>query len=794
MPNSSTKHKHNGVEILVKGTVQGVGFRPFIYNLASRFSLQGTVSNTDKGVIILAAGQNDRLNTFVASIQNEAPPLATISSISTRPAFFELPDSGFSIIASSSAGAASTAIPPDIGLCIDCLRELNDHLDRRFHYPFTNCTNCGPRFSIVETIPYDRPKTSMKVFPMCASCSAEYHDPTNRRFHAQPNACAHCGPSVTLHDNSGKTIQSDDCIADAATFLGVDKIVALRGLGGFHLSANGLSEKAVELLRSRKGRPDKPLAVMIPDLETVRRYCIVSKDQEKILLSPQKPIVLLAKRSDSDLAPNLAPGISEIGVMLPYTPLHHLLFVSPDCPEVLVMTSGNVSSSPICTGNADALSKLSAIADYFLLHNRDIVTRVDDSVIRVYSGSSLLLRRARGYVPSPVEVPWEMPHILGCGGGLKSTFCLARGNSLFVSQHIGDLDNLETYDFFVESVEHMKKMLQIEPVAVACDLHPDYLSSRYATEQDLPLYKFQHHYAHAAAVIAEHSIEDEVLAVVLDGTGLGTDGTIWGGEILQADLKGFQRLGHLQNLQLPGGDAAAMEPWRMGLASLYATFGEAGIARETLPPALTQIAPGSVRIIQTMLSNNFNSPLTSSCGRLFDAVASLLDVRQTMSFEGQAAMELESVARKVFQQKTASHLDTLPFSHSKFSRFIKEKDGKWEISSTEFVKIVFESLSRGEPISSIAFQFHLNLIGSLTFLLSRLSEQTSIRKVVLAGGCMQNTLLLEGLFRSLAAINLKVYTGNKFPVNDGAISLGQTLIGGLKHVSRNTHEGDRSYR
>jgi len=792
VPNSSTKHKQQGVEILVTGTVQGVGFRPFIYNLASRFAIQGVVSNTAKGVSILASGASDRLNSFMAAIREEAPPLATISALSSKPAAFVLSSPGFTIAASSSAGNAATAIPPDVGLCDDCFRELLDPADRRFHYPFINCTNCGPRFSIIETIPYDRPKTSMKVFAMCESCAAEYHDPANRRFHAQPNACPDCGPHVYLCDREQLPVVSDDPLDRCGDLLAENKIMAIRGLGGFHLSCSGLSDDAVQLLRARKGRPDKPLAVMMPDLATVRSYCEVNDSEERILTSFQKPIVLLHKKTATNLATGLAPGVSEIGVMLPYTPLHHLLFQNPACPRVLVMTSGNFSGSPICTANADAFARLSTIADYFLLHNRDIVTRVDDSVLRPTNGKPLIMRRARGFAPAPVEVRWQLPHILGCGGGLKSTFCLGRGNSLFVSQHIGDLDNLEIYDFYVESIEHLKKMLQIEPEAVVCDLHPDYLSSRYAQEQELPLYQVQHHHAHAAAVIAEHGLEEDVLAVVMDGTGLGTDGTIWGGEILQANLHDFTRLAHLEQLKLPGGDAAATEPWRMGLAALFAAFGPESLKQEHLPDHLQAIPGASVQVVQAMLANNFNAPLTSSCGRLFDAIASLLGIRQAMSFEGQAAMELEAIARNAITDKRGRHFDTLPSSHSAFARFLTKKGGKWEISSTEFVKMVVENLNNKEPAPYIALRFHQALVGAIALLVTRLAEQTGIRKIVLAGGCMQNILLLEGLDDALTAAELNVYTGNVFPVNDGSISLGQTLIGGLQHVSCNTNESHRS--
>lgn len=790
MRSSNTKHRQQKVEILVRGTVQGVGFRPFIYNLASRFGICGTVTNTGDGVVIKATAEHERLCFFIGAITKEAPPLAKITSVESHPLDTPIAEQSFFILPSVTGNSANTAIPPDIALCDDCLRELLDPKDDRFHYPFINCTNCGPRFTIVETIPYDRPKTSMKVFPMCDRCEGEYYDPGNRRFHAQPNACPRCGPGITLHTQTGEPVPATDPVAAAVSLLADDRVLAMRGLGGFHLVVNGCSEKAVGLLRQRKGRPDKPLAIMARDLLAASAFCIVNDAEKKLLTSPERPIVLLRKKSDCGLAANLAPGIDEIGVMLPYTPLHHLLFQMKDCPQVLVMTSGNISGSPICTANDDALARLGAIADFFLLHNREIVTRVDDSVVRVVGDHHpLLLRRARGFVPAPVMIDRQLPKILGCGAGLKSTFSLGRDRSVFTSQHIGDLDSLPTYDFYLESIDHLKSVLQLEPEAVACDLHPDYLSSRFAAELGLPLYKVQHHHAHAVAVMAEHRLDGPVLAVILDGTGLGEDGTIWGGEILLADLTGFKRLGHLSHLLLPGGDAANTEPWRMGLSALYQTFGPAGLVAERLPPALAQLDQATVDTISSMMVNGFHSPLTSSCGRLFDAVASLLGLRQKISYEGQAAMELETLAKRAHTSSWLAQLS--PKAHKDISPFLIEVKGKWEISSPEFVKMVYDGMTKAEPASVIALRFHSLLIGSITRLIEILAHQTGIKHVVLSGGCMQNSLLLEGLFHTLNTVHLQAFTGNMLPVNDGAVSFGQTIIGGLRHVSRNSHEGNQ---
>ena len=750
------------------------------------------MTNTGDGVVIMAAGPSDRLSCFIAAITAEAPPLAKISRVLTAELAGSLPTAPFSILPSAAGGVANTSIPPDVALCDDCLREMLDPADRRYHYPFINCTNCGPRFTIVRQIPYDRPMTSMCTFALCNDCAREYDDPTDRRFHAQPNACPVCGPSVSLHAGDGAPISCRDPLADTASLLGEGKIVALRGLGGFHLAVNACSEAAVARLRSRKGRPDKPLAIMVRDLAAVSSICELSPLAIEQLTTPAHPIVLLRKKQGTCLAESLAPDIDEIGVMLPYTPVHHLLFQMASCPEALVMTSGNMSGAPICTTNDDALQRLAAIADNFLLHNREIVTRVDDSVVKVVGDQPLVLRRARGFVPAPILLKWHLPKILGCGAGLKNTFCFARDGLAFPSQHIGDLDNLAAYDFYVESIEHLSSVLQLEPEAVACDLHPDYMSSRYAAACKLPLYPVQHHHAHAVAVMAEHGLDGPVLAVVFDGTGLGDDGTLWGGEILLAELTGYRRLGHLSHLHLPGGDAAAVEPWRMAISALYQTFGAGAVAGHLPAHLASQLDPHAVATILSMLEADFNCPRTSSCGRLFDAVAALLGIRSKISYEGQAAMQLESLAR---QGRGSSGIENiLPYSHSELAPFLSVTEGKWEISCTEFVKLIVAAIAQGEAPATIAWRFHSMLIGCITRLLEILAEQTGIGQVVLSGGCMQNSIMLEGLFHSLQSLNLQVFTGNQLPVNDGAVSVGQTIIGGLRHVSRNSHAGNQCTR
>ena len=787
MTSSSISKSQYGLEILIRGTVQGVGFRPFVFNLASRLGIVGTVSNTGDGVRIFAYARDDRLDLFLAALNTEAPPLAKITSLTHTPLTTPFSGQGFSILASPAAAAARTSIPPDIAICPDCLRELGDPTDHRYQYPFINCTNCGPRFTIVETIPYDRPKTSMKVFPMCPVCQSQYTDPADRRFHAQPNACGDCGPRLSWHDRAGNIVTEPSPLIAAAKALAQGEIVAMRGLGGFHLVADAHSADAIALLRARKNRPDKPLAVMMPDVATVTRYCTVNREEEALLTSFVRPIVLLTKHSGYSLPDDLAPGIGQLGVMLPYTPFQHLLFATPGCPDVLVMTSGNASGAPICTANDDALNRLVPIADHFLLHNREIVTRVDDSVCRVVGGKTQIFRRARGYVPAPIDIPWQLPPTIGCGAGLKSTFCLARDTSVFPSQHIGDLFSIEAYDFYIESVLHLKKVFQIEPEIAVCDLHPDYMSSRYAEELGLPLYKVQHHHAHAVAVMAEHGLNDPVLAVVMDGTGFGPDKTIWGGEVLLASLTDYTRLAHLEQLRLPGGDSATHEPWRMGLAALFTAYGDTSAPLIHLPPGLGSIPEDKRSVITAMLEKGFNAPLTSSCGRLFDAISALLGVRQHISYEGQAAIELEALAA---QALTPDWLDDIPvFDDLERSQLLCKKGEKWEICSSEFVRLAVNALASGQDRSSVALAFHLQMIATLAELTGRLAASTGIHQVVLAGGSMQNRILLEGLTTALAAQNVQVFTGEALPINDGAISFGQTIIGGLLHVSRNTHAG-----
>ncbi len=798
----SLPQERKGVELTVQGTVQGVGFRPFVYRLARRFKIGGTIANTDRGVVIQAEGLAADLDSFLQALTDDAPPLARISAISRQKIPTVTGRQTFTILESRNGCATQAMIPADIALCDDCLQELLNPADRRYRYPFINCTNCGPRFTIVSALPYDRCHTSMHSFPLCGLCQAEYDDADNRRFHAQPNACPQCGPQISWHAATGERLDGVEPLTETIKALRADFIVAIRGLGGFHLVVDAGSEVAVTRLRRRKKRNSKPLAIMVADLEAVGRICQLSPLASQTLTSPAQPIVLLPIKEMTSLAASLAPGMGELGVMLPYTPLHHLLFATPDCPEALVMTSGNRNGEPLCTGNDEALSRLGAMADFFVLHNREIVTRIDDSVVRIMQDRPRLLRRARGYVPAPILLSQPLPPVLACGSGLKNTFCLGRDQTAFISQHIGDLFNLESLDFFKESIYHLQNILKMQPQVIVCDLHPDYLSSRHGRELGqalgLPVIAVQHHHAHAVAVMAEHGLQDKVLAIILDGTGLGPDGTIWGGEILEADLTHFSRRGHLAPLPLPGGDAAAEQPWRMGLAALYHSFGEEGLQESHLPAALQGLTADKRTAVLHMMQKGINTPLTSSCGRLFDAVAAVLGICLDSDFEGQAAMELEALARQWQQsglnigQETQLGDDPVSPAAGKDKRPAAEpvqQDGIFIIDSGHFIRRLLRELQAGIPVSQLALDFHHWLIASFTITINRLAAISGIRTVVLSGGCLQNRIIMEGLFQALEQDGFQVFTGQEVPVNDGGISLGQAVIGGLRYVSGNTHAG-----
>jgi hydrogenase maturation protein HypF len=752
-------------EIRVSGIVQGVGFRPFVYRLATERRLAGNIRNTPAGVTIEIQGPEDRVAEFVSRLPQEAPALARITDLAVR----ELPpngDRGFEILASRAGEAVHTLISPDVSLCDDCRRELFDPGDRRYRYPFINCTNCGPRFTIVRDIPYDRPRTSMAVFPMCPACRAEYDDPRDRRFHAQPNACWDCGPRLELWDAAGNPIETDDPVSAAAARLRAGDVVAVKGLGGFHLAADATKAEAVERLRERKHRVEKPFAVMAPDLEAAGRLCDADDLAREILASRQRPIVLLRARQPSPIAAAVAPRNLFLGVFLPYTPLHELLFDQGGF-EALVMTSGNVSEEPIAIDNREAVRRLAGLADAFLVHNRDILLRCDDSVVRPLDGRLRQIRRSRGYVPVPVFLGEELPPILAVGGELKNTICLARGNQAFLSQHVGDLENLESYGFFREAVEHLERILEITPETIAYDLHPGYFSTKWALEQTgVRLVGVQHHHAHVAACMAENHLQGKVIGFSLDGTGYGTDGRIWGGEVLVADYAGFERAAHFAYVPLPGGAAAIREPWRMAVACLSRHFGRDFL---DLPiPFVRSLDPAKVELVLRMMEREVNSPLTSSCGRLFDAVAALIGIRRQVNYEAQAAIELEMAA--------LSSTDETAYPLALVSDPSGGEAERWIIDTRPLFEAILADLERGVDAGAIARRFHHGLARTFVELARRLRRRGSLHRVCLSGGTFQNAHLLERLRLLLLADGFEVFTHAEVPAGDGGLSLGQALV------------------
>jgi hydrogenase maturation protein HypF len=660
-------------------------------------------------------------------------------------------------VASSRRDQRGTLISPDVAVCADCLAELFDPANRRFRYPFINCTNCGPRYTIIEDIPYDRPKTSMKAFAMCPQCRAEYDDPLDRRFHAQPNACAACGPSVALRAAGGAPLACNDVIAAAVDLLKAGAIVAVKGLGGYHLAVDAENPAAVARLRRRKHRDDKPFAVMSRDLQTVARYATATPAEAALLSSCQRPIVLLPKTSPHPLAAAIAPGNRWIGVMLPYTPLHHLLLAEGFL--ALVMTSGNLSAEPIAIANDEALARLGGIADYFLVHNRDIILRSDDSVVRHAAGATRFLRRSRGFVPTPVFLKDPLPPILACGAELKNTVCLTRGDQAFVSQHVGDMENLATFEFFRQTVDHLKRILDISPQVVAHDLHPDYLSTRFAEDQSgLRRVAVQHHHAHIVSCLAENRAAGPVIGLAFDGTGYGSDGAIWGGEVLVAEAARFRRAAHLAYVPLPGGAAAIRAPWRMALSYLWDAFGDD--YRKLDLPLLKARDAARIETVAAMVRRGLNAPPTSSLGRLFDAVAALAGIRYHVTFEGQAAMELEMAAGGAPER---------PYAVGWEEGAIKR------IPPAPLVRALVADLLAGVPAAVVSDRFHATLVDLFTRLCAALRLETGIGQVALSGGVFQNLLLFTGLKESLQSQGFTVLSHAHVPTNDGGIALGQAV-------------------
>jgi hydrogenase maturation protein HypF len=748
-------------QIAVSGIVQGVGFRPYVYRLASERKLNGSVRNTAAGVIIEIQGSGQAVEDFLVRLPAEAPPLARITDLDVR----DLPCNGdlmFRIVTSGPQEKIRTLISPDVAICGDCLRELFDPADRRYKYPFINCTNCGPRFTIVRGIPYDRPLTSMAAFTMCPACRREYEDPFNRRFHAQPNACWDCGPQVELWDEAGAAISAADAIHEAAERLCQGAVVAIKGLGGFHLAVDATNSAAVARLRERKGRVDKPFAVMVPSLGMAEEFCQLEEAARAALSSLQRPIVLLRRKDLCDIAGAVAPFNRDLGLFLPYTPLHYLLLRDGKF-SALVMTSGNRCEEPVAIDNAEAVERLRGLADFFLVHNRDILLRCDDSVVRISGGQVRQMRRSRGYVPVPVFLAEEVPPVLAVGGELKNTICLTKGRHAFLSQHVGDLENLQAHCFFEEAIAHLEKVLEIQPQAVAHDLHPDYFSTRWARGRtDLPLVGVQHHHAHIASCMAENGLDGRVVGIALDGTGYGTDGCIWGGELLLADYRDFERAGHLEYVSMPGGEAAIHEPWRMAVSYLYRHFGREFLRLKV--PFVQQLDSAKLRVLLQALERHINSPLTSSCGRLFDAVAALVGIRQQVNYEAQAAIELE-MAMDVATAEPGYSLD------------IVEENGQLIFNTRSLFVELLGDLEKSTGSGIISARFHLGLVEALATGAEILRRRTGLQRVCLSGGSFNNRFLLEKLQAHLRAAGWQVFAHAEVPAGDGGLSLGQALVG-----------------
>jgi hydrogenase maturation protein HypF len=765
---SATEHVRLRLE--VSGAVQGVGFRPFVYRLATELGLVGWVNNSPQGAVVEVEGEAGRITELLRRLPAEKPRPCVLHRLTPT----VLPPAGytcFEVRDSSGSGQKTAVILPDLATCADCLRELFDPANRRFRYPFTNCTNCGPRFSIVEELPYDRPRTTMKHFPMCPACRAEYDNPADRRFHAQPNACPDCGPHLQWWDAAGNVQAThDEALLAAADALRRGAIVAAKGLGGFHLLVDARNQEAVQRLRQRKRREAKPFGLMFPSLEAVRLHCLVSSVEEQLLTSPEAPLVLLRRRRGTTVADAVAPGNPYLGIMLPYTPLHHLLLAELGFP--IVATSGNLSEEPICIDENEARTRLAGIADAFLVHNRPIARQADDSVVRVVLGREMVLRRARGYAPFPIAVPRPLPPILAVGAQQKNTLAVSVGPAsragpecrsasgtypgcqVVISQHVGDLDTPLALEAFRRVAADLPRLYEVTPGTVVCDRHPDYHSTRHAETMGLPVVSVQHHHAHVRAGMAEHGLSGPVLGVAWDGTGLGMDGTIWGGEFLRVTERGFERVAHLRTFRLPGGERAVREPRRTALGLLYEILGEDLFDRDDLPP-LRSFSAAERGVLRGMLRNGVHSPWTSSAGRLFDGVSALLDIRQRVNFEGQAAMELEFA----LEGSEAGH--TYPF----------DIDDAGAIDWRPMIQAILDDRADSTASAVIARRFH----DTLAEIIVAVAMQSRENSVVLTGGCFQNAYLLERAATRLRDSGFQVYWPERIPPNDGGIALGQVL-------------------
>jgi hydrogenase maturation protein HypF len=768
-----TPPKRERREVLVRGVVQGVGFRPFVYRLALEEGLAGFIGNDTDGVTIEVEGPAGQVDAFLGRLRAETPPLARIDSVAARD-LAATGEAGFRIVASGVLGRVSTGIPADAATCADCLRELLDPRDRRYRYPFLNCTNCGPRFTITRRIPYDRPQTSMAKFKMCPACQAEYDDPANRRFHAQPNACWKCGPRVWLVQTAASESSSgEEAVKLTLQLLMEGKIVAIKGIGGFHLSVDATNQAAVMRLRERKRRFGKPLAVMVKDVEAARMACALTAQDEALLKTSARPIVLSRKRDGCGIAEGVAPGIPWLGVFLPYAPLQHLLFADPRV-QALVMTSANLSEEPIAIDNDEARARLGGIADCFLMHDREILQRCDDSVAAVVDGAPQLIRRARGFVPLGVELPeglhLDAPPLLAVGGHMKNVFALARGRHVYQSQHLGDLENLTGLEFFKESLDHLMRTFEIEPETVVHDLHPGYLATtwakEWARERGLRLIAVQHHHAHIAGCMAEHGLEGDAIGLSLDGTGYGTDGRIWGGEVLVCRLEGFERFAHLEYVPMPGGEAAIKEPWRMALGHLSAAGFDVG-ADEMLE--LLGAHKNEARVLRRMMERGVNAPLTSSLGRLFDAVAAVVLGRRDVDYEAQAAIELEGLA-----------VDE-PYDEPGYA--MEFAGGDWaarepvRIGAGPLWRAVVEELRAGVNKARIAGRFHAGVAAGFVRAAVLARRATGVEQVALSGGCMHNRRLARLLRVGLEAEGFEVFQHRQVSPGDGGLSYGQAVVG-----------------
>jgi hydrogenase maturation protein HypF len=743
------------VRARVDGTVQGVGYRPFVYRLADELGISGWVLNDERGVLVEAEGPPDAVAAFVARLSSDAPPLAEVRGVQAE-AVDVVGATGFQIVASERGGAATAPVTPDSATCADCLGELADPGDRRHRYPFLNCTNCGPRFTIVQGIPYDRPTTTMAAFEMCGACRAEYEDPLDRRFHAQPNACPDCGPRARLLERDGTPVEgAADAVAAAAQDLLDGRILAVKGLGGYHLACRADSEEAVAALRSRKHREDRPFALLVADVDAARRLVELDAAEEALLTSRARPIVLARRRPDAQVAASIAPGAPDLGVMLPYSPLHHLLAADAGVP--LVLTSGNVSDEPIAFDDADALARLAAIADRFLVHDRPIATRTDDSVVRVVRERPVVLRRSRGYVPAILDLPIPTAqHLLGTGAEQKNAFCVAKDDRAWPSHHIGDLKNYETLQSLENGIEHFERLFEVTPQIVVHDLHPDYLSTRYALgREDVKLIAVQHHHAHLAATLAEHGETGPAVGAIFDGTGYGHDGTVWGGEILVGGLDKVVRSGRLRPIRLPGGERAIAEPWRMACAWLTDM-------QVALPPAFDGIAQPRWNMVARMSLQGTGSPFTSSMGRLFDAVSAICGVRLEATYEGQAAVEFEALA-----DRAAADPYPLEFEH---------RNATVALDPRPMILAVLDDIAAGVPVSTISARFHAGLARATAEVLVLVAQRRELALAVLSGGVFQNRLLLELTIDALDEAGLRVIVPETLPPNDGQIAFGQVAV------------------